>query len=227
MRTCLPLLVLVIFYANTYAQDAPRKTHFPVWTFQQKNVNIYGISAGLITLEDGVRNVRSNGIRIEPLGLGIGFGFMGNDPIAKTDDEYQKKMSEPLSEKINGFNLSPAGTICNCTINGISAGLIGQLGRQVNGVSISMINVFQLHNGLQMGATNDAYAMHGVQMAMFFNSAIKAKGLQISLLNNHAEKATGLQIALLNRTQQLKGLQIGLWNINQKRKLPLVNWNFN
>jgi len=227
MRTCLSLLLLIIFYANTHAQNAPRKTHFPVWTFQQKNVNIYGISVGLITPNDSMQNVRSNGIRIEALGLGILFGFMGNDPIAKNEDEFQKKMSGRLFEKINGLNLSATGTLCDCAVNGFSAGLVGQLGRQVNGVSLSMINLFQLHNGLQMGSINGAYSMNGVQMAAFINSAIKAKGLQICLLSNSAEKATGLQVALFNKAQQLKGVQIGLWNVNQRRKLPFVNWNFN
>jgi hypothetical protein len=229
MRTCSLLLLLIIVYANTFAQEELRKTYFPAWTFQQKNIRIYGISAGLITLDEpgSARNVRSNGLRIEPLGMGILIGFLDNDPLPQNDDQYKEEMSKPLSEKINGINLSPAGTLCDCAINGISAGLVGQFGRQVNGVSASMINIFQLHNGLQMGAGNIAYAMNGVQLAVFNNSATKANGIQIGFLTNRAERANGLQIALFNHAKQLKGVQIGLWNVNQKRKLPLVNWNFN
>jgi hypothetical protein len=36
----------------------------------------------------------------------------------------------------------------------------------------------------------------------------------------------GLQIGFVNKTIKLKGFQIGLWNKNGERSLPLINWNF-
>jgi hypothetical protein len=37
---------------------------------------------------------------------------------------------------------------------------------------------------------------------------------------------SGLQIGIVNKSKNLRGIQIGIWNVNQKRKLPLLNWNF-
>lgn len=36
----------------------------------------------------------------------------------------------------------------------------------------------------------------------------------------------GVQIGLVNNAAKLRGFQIGLWNTNQKRSLPLFNWCF-
>ena len=36
----------------------------------------------------------------------------------------------------------------------------------------------------------------------------------------------GLQIGVVNKSKNLRGIQIGIWNVNQKRRLPLINWNF-
>lgn len=36
----------------------------------------------------------------------------------------------------------------------------------------------------------------------------------------------GLQIGIRNKSDNMKGIQIGLWNVNGKRKLPIINWNF-
>jgi hypothetical protein len=31
---------------------------------------------------------------------------------------------------------------------------------------------------------------------------------------------------MFNKTLDLRGIQIGLWNKNGKRSLPLINWQF-
>ncbi len=36
----------------------------------------------------------------------------------------------------------------------------------------------------------------------------------------------GLQIGVVNKAKRLRGIQLGIWNINERRKLPLINWNF-
>jgi hypothetical protein len=45
-------------------------------------------------------------------------------------------------------------------------------------------------------------------------------------LLNTTENLFGLQIGLYNTSENLFGLQIGIWIVNQKRKLPFINWNF-
>ncbi|GAB3937757.1 hypothetical protein GCM10028827_42830 [Mucilaginibacter myungsuensis] len=197
--------------AVTRGQDTAMRSYFPVGTFHKRNANIYGLSVGLIsTYMDTPRNVRSNGIRIEPLGIGFGIPMAGPYPYPKSRSEYQKIMVAPLSEQINGISISPGGTICNCTINGISAGVVGQMSRSVNGMSVSMFNFTQRFNGLQVGMLADAYVMNGVQIGF----------------GTRAGTATGQQIGLTNHAEKLKGIQLGLWNVSDKRKFPIINWGF-
>lgn len=50
---------------------------------------------------------------------------------------------------------------------------------------------------------------------MFFNNVEKV-----------SEKFVGVQIGAVNQAKKLKGIQFGLWNVNEKRSLPIFNWNF-
>jgi hypothetical protein len=58
------------------------------------------------------------------------------------------------------------------------------------------------------------------------NVTYEFSGVVITGLRNRAIKGSGAQIGLLNICKHLKGVQIGLWNVNSKRKLPLINWSF-
>lgn len=213
MKFKLLLLIIISDTTVAFAQQQKRASHFPVGTFLEKNSTINGISVGLYSVlsQDSINNVHTNGIRLEAIGLGILSPLMPRSPIAETEEQFKAKMAEPLAERINGFNLSPAGTVCDCVVNGISAGLIGQINRRVSGVSVSvMINLAQEHNGIQVAMINESYAMRGFQIGF----------------NNTSGKARGIQIGIFNHATNLKGIQFGLWNTNQKRKLPILNWNF-
>lgn len=213
MKRILILLVLIGSTTAVMAQSPKRKNHFPFGTFHQKNSNINGISVGLYSDfdNDEDRNVHTNGIRLEPVGLGIFSPLIPNSPISGTEGAFRAIIASPPSELINGFNLSPAGTVCNCITNGVSAGLIGQINMQVSGISASMIiNLSERTNGIQLAMFNESYAMNGLQVG----------------ISNTGRRARGLQIGLFNESDNLKGIQIGLWNVNQKRKMPILNWNF-
>lgn len=98
------------------------------------------------------------------------------------------------------------------------------------GVSISGGGI--LGPGLVRGATINGLwcmvtVMDGVCITGLFNRIGEFRGLAIGSLGNSSIKGTGLQIGLVNKCKHLKGVQIGLWNENSKRKLPLINWNFN
>lgn len=99
-------------------------------------------------------------------------------------------------EVINGINISGSGIGGDYVINGISVGFVGHLTRQVNGISASVINFSQIHNGIQIAVYNECYKMHGIQ------------------------------IGLENHSKHTRGIQLGFWNVNERRKLPLINWNF-
>jgi len=211
------LLLIALFLITTiaYAQLPKRANRFPVSTFHKKNLNINGLSVGLYSgygdFADSMRNVHTNGIRLEAIGLGILGPLLPKSPISEDEDDFMELMAKPASEQINGLNLSPAGTICDCIVNGISAGAIGQINRQVSGVSASIImNMAERHNGVQLAMFNESFAMNGLQIGV----------------SNYSYKTRGIQIGLFNQSKNLKGIQIGLWNRNQKRKLPILNWNF-
>jgi hypothetical protein len=190
-----------------------RKNYFPIWSFHQDSISIHGISVGLWSFNSEPRHTNTNGIKLELIGIGMLIPIAPRSPIVETDSAFAALNNEPLSERINGLNLSTSGTLCHCLTNGLAAGFIAQINFQVNGISTAvMMNFSQKHNGIMAAAhLNDAYYMNGLQVALFGNSANELKGVQIGVLN---------------KANKLKGIQIGLWNVNQKRKLPFINWNF-
>jgi hypothetical protein len=101
-------------------------------------------------------------------------------------------------------------------------GTIGGLSLSVGGI------MFEYHikgvsiNGGICGATK----AHGLLISGISNFTEEFMGLEISSLRNIAVRGRGLQIGLLNMCKNLKGFQLGLWNINSKRKLPIINWSF-
>jgi hypothetical protein len=193
MKFKLIILMLITSITAASAQSPKRTNRFPVGTFHKKNQNINGLSVGLYS------------------GYGDFGDSMRNVTISDSEEGFKTMMATPASERINGFNLSPAGTVCDCIVNGISAGLIGQINRQVSGVSASLVmNLVERHNGIQIAMFNESYAMNGLQIG----------------LSNYGNRARGLQIGLFNQSKNFKGIQLGLWNRNQKRKLPILNWNF-
>jgi hypothetical protein len=192
------LLALFFCSITILAQAQKKKFYFPAWTFHQKNATIVGISAGLASGR-GIEPTRTNtyGLRLEVPGAGILVGLIPESPLAETDSAFRVLKQEPVSEKVYGFSVSALGTVCNCIVNGISVGGIGQIQYKVNGISFSPISFAQVHNGLQLGAFNYTYKMNGIQ------------------------------IGFVNTSMRTRGIQIGIINRNEKRTLPLINWNFN
>jgi len=173
-----------------------RKVIFPIWTFQQMNTTICGVSVGLWNFSDTTRNTHTNGIRLSLIGEGIFAPFVPRSPLAENDSELVAMKKTSPTEIINGISISGTGSAGDYIINGISVGLIGHLTRQVNGISASAINFAQIHNGIQIAVYNECYKMHGIQ------------------------------IGFENHSKHTRGIQLGFWNVNERRKLPLINWNF-
>lgn len=228
MRQTVNILTFLFFILtiSAYGQVDKRKNYFPIWTFHKDSINIRGISVGLWSLDNEPRFTNTNGIKIELIGVGIVIPLLPKNPIVETDSAFISLKQEPLSERINGLNLSALGSICHCLTNGLTAGFIGQIHFQVNGISTSfLMNFTQKHNGVMIAALNGTYYMNGLQVG-FSNNGYKTNGLQIGFLDNNADEMKGVQIGLFNKSKKINGLQIGIWNVNQKRKLPLINWNF-
>lgn len=207
-----PILTFMLFILSVSVHGQLQNNVFPIWTYHRKNINIHGISLGLASVFNEPKLTNTNGIKLELIGVGILIPLIPQSPIAQNDSAFAELMKDPVSERINGLNLSLSGTACDCVTNGVSAGFVGQITRKVNGFSASVfMNFAQVNNG--------------VQSAFFFNESYKLRGLQLGI-SNHAHYAKGFQVGLFNSSRKLKGIQLGLWNVNDKRKMPFINWNF-
>jgi hypothetical protein len=221
MRLRLTIL-LILFLTNSFGQS---RTRLPIWTFSTHDTKIFGLSVGLTTTEK-IKNVSSNGLRFELLGLGILLPLIPQSPLAENDSLHIIVMKSPYAEKINGVNLSPLGTGCDCKVNGFNIYGVGSITRQVNGISAGLVmNFTEVQNGIQGSLYfNWTYNLNGVQLAFIGNTNTgTVKGVQISA-QNITNDLRGLQIGLYNKTTKIKGLQIGLWNVNEKRKRPIINF---
>ena len=192
-------ILTVIFIAfSLFANAQKKKTYFPAWTFQQRDTRIYGLSVGLWNFYRKPLNTTTNGLRIALIGEGILVPMAPRSPIPESDSLYRELKKSPSSERINGICLSGSGNMGEYNINGIALGFIGQANTKLNGISAGLMMNFALaHNGIQLSVhRNECYAMNGIQ------------------------------IGIVNISKRTRGIQLGLWNKNEKRKLPIINWNF-
>jgi hypothetical protein len=218
MKNKILITVLAVLSMTSAYGQIKKKSHFPVGSFHQPNVNINGIAVGAFSESERMRT-NTNGIKLEVPGAGIFLPLAPRNPM----DSFP---SDDLSEKINGLSLSATGSICNCLINGVSFGTVGQLITKINGLSGVMgFNMVVEHNGVQIGTFNNAEVMRGLQLGLINSSADDAKGVQLGIIT-YAKRGRGLQIGLFNTADHFKGIQLGFYNRNQKRRMPFINWNF-
>ena len=142
--------------------------------------------------------IRGLNLEINPFAI---FSLMTsrlNGPYPDSLNIYNDNIKKDWQVKINGVNFSLLMTINEMRISGFNfTGLITVVD-EIHGVTISGINNF-------------SYIMNGISIAG---------------LRNRATFAKGIQIALFNKSTDLRGFQFGLWNINGRRSLPLINWQF-
>lgn len=162
---------------SSYVQTNINKDYFPIWTFHQDSINIHGVSLGFLSLNTNPRYTNTNGLKVELIGIGfLSTSFMPRSPIVNSDSSFNELFKIPISEKINGLNLSTTGSLCNCLTNGISTGIVLQYQNQVNGFSASLINLIQIQNVIMSGMIKEAYIVRGVQFGML-NKGYKTYGL--------------------------------------------------
>ncbi|UTW61698.1 hypothetical protein KFE98_17040 [bacterium SCSIO 12741] len=210
-KPILYVLFIALFLGTVLKVGAQRKNYAPIWSFHQESANIHGLSVGLFSWMTDERKVRTNGVRVEIIGGGLFLLFIPDVPTLKSDSAYQAELAMPLSERINGVNISGLGSLCDCQVNGVTLGLIGHYNRSVRGVSLALaVNIHQQVRGVQAALWNYSYQTDGLQLGML----------------NSAERVNGLQLGAFNFTEDLNGFQIGLWNRNERRSLPFINWSF-
>lgn len=223
------LFIYIIFVAiSISSQEFDKKTTYVLGTFHTENTTINGVSFGAFpNLNKKVRNVKTNGIRLEIPGLGF-LAPMGNGSNVSRIDRIAEKFNKykyRFDEISNGINIS-TGTIGNVSFNGVTLGVVAQFGIINNGFAIAGLwNAMHISNGVQIAfMLNETLYSNGIQ-ASLHNRSLRMKGLQIGG-RNFSKEVYGVQIGFMNSSIKTKGIQIGIWNVNEKRKLPFINWNF-
>lgn len=191
---------------NYYARPAPKKRPRLVkniaWFTPSKATEINGLTVGLQTNMDDGNPLVINGVNLNVDGISAFLGMFGiaymfaNTDLAKMTDTLDKSN---VHSSLNGLSIS-------------AGGLIGD-DMRVRGISIN-------------GAISVVNEMTGLHITGTQNRTDEFKGVVITGITNRALKGRGLQIGLLNVCKDLKGVQIGLWNVNSKRSLPFINWRF-
>jgi len=229
------LILVVVFFSCviSYAQKqgGVRKAYFPIWTTHSKSTDIIGMSFALMSKEllRDTTLTRTYGIRIEPSVISVLFPLIPQSPISKNDNEFNKVMNKEVSEKISGVNVS-TGTFGDVNINGISTCFMGQYLYRMNGIGLSLVgNFIEKQNGVLMSIGyfgNQSFKSNGVMISGIGNTSNYINGIQIGAQNYILDKGNGIQIGIYNNAKSFKGIQFGLWNKNDKRSLPIINWNF-
>ncbi|MBL1219764.1 hypothetical protein JET18_02885 [Chryseobacterium sp. L7] len=153
------------------------------------------------------------------------------------DHEIQPKKVNGVGLGFNGLGIFfPAlllvsiPSIDNWAINDIDSETLPDKMNKINGLQLSIINMEPtVTNGLEINMASNISApsvTNGVAFSPLYNFHHTTKGAAVSTFANVAQKCRGAQIALINVCKDSRGIQIGFWNENEKRKLPLINWNF-
>jgi len=101
--------------------------------------------------------------------------------------------------------------------------------KKIYGLQLALLNFdLSIIYGLDINAVCSLgdNKINGISFAPLQNRNRVVNGLSIAVLSNNDIRCRGVQIGLFNTCSDLKGFQIGLWNKNIKRSLPIINWNF-
>ncbi|MDP9960143.1 hypothetical protein [Chryseobacterium lathyri] len=178
-------------------------------------------------------------------------GIIGFSPSKETKNvngmliKYYDEIDQEIKpKKVNGIGLGFNGlgiffpvlflvnitSIDNWEINDIGSNPLPDKMNKINGLQLSIVNMEPtVTNGLELSLSSNISApsvTNGVAVSPLYNFHHTTKGMAISTLANVSQKCRGVQVALINVCKDSRGIQIGFWNQNEKRKFPLVNWNF-
>lgn len=134
-------------------------------------------------------------------------------------------MKSSPTQQVYGFNIA-SGTFENIDVHGISATIIMHYSRKNNGISAAgLINTVERGNGIYLAlGSNEIFKGNGLMASTVWgNYANEFNGIQIGGENHIETKGSGLQVGVFNKSKNFKGFQLGLWNVNEKRKLPIIN----
>jgi len=231
---------------TVYAKDSSRSTVYEVvpyltlqgidQLYQQCGITCYYQGIGPAACEDttqkgppiikkGIWITPSNVNKIKGVNIGLLTANLNEKPLAINGVNLNADILTAFLSVYAVLSIKSTSSLINMpdtidrsdirdTVTGLSlsgGGLAGDL--QLKGVSIN-------------GLICTAIETKGVVITGTQNLTNTFKGVEITSLRNRAIQGRGVQIGLLNICKHLKGIQLGLWNVNSKRKLPIINWSF-
>jgi hypothetical protein len=211
MKNISIIIIIIISSIFSFSQsdslefDKKAKNRYVIWLIPSAARNIYGIAIGPVGSEavcNRPYTKYSHGLNLQIPGQGFIQAFYMNNVHfqdfykIKNDSSKINYDTIPLRTVHNGIIISPLGTFTP-KVNGISLSSFMSMGEKINGISFNLFwNLYNNINGASVGFVNT-------------NGYVR-----------------GIQVGLVNKTANLRGFQIGLWNKNERRSLPIINWNF-
>lgn len=224
-RSVLVVLFLIAIPNILYCQNRNTlATKNFVWFTPSNDNNINGLALGAFVDYDKSWKSASksqviNGFNLEILGLGFintmyvkSLFFDNTFDVFKSEDCHLADLTNKYNHNINGASVSLFGSFNPyLKVNGLNVSPFSSYYGKINGLSINlMFNGTRIVNGVCISILNKTNEIRGVQCGVV----------------NKSFKTKGVQIGLINKTKILKGFQFGLWNKNEKRSLPIINWDF-
>jgi len=172
-----------------------------IWFTPSNTKEINGVNIGLQTTNFQNQPLTIRGVNLSADALSLFIGVMGLFTLGQGNTLVN--MPDTVAKgyertNMNGVSLSFGGLVGDNYIKGLS-------------VNVGVCTAIESKGIVITGSQNIIDDFTGVSMCF---------------LRNRSIKGTGLQIGLLNVCKHLKGVQIGLWNVNSKRRLPFFNWSF-
>ena len=187
-------------------EDTLKKQKTPIYKkgvwFTPSNANrIKGVTIGLQSMHAQGEPLEISGVNFNADALSFLMGMYAF--IDLPFNNYLINMPDTVDK--SGINIRVSG------LSFSGGGLVGPI--LVKGVSFN-------------GGVCSATESKGLLLTGSQNLVDEFNGVVISGLRNKSVKGRGMQVGLLNICKNMKGIQLGLWNVNSKRRLPLVNWSF-
>ncbi|GGE99560.1 LA_2272 family surface repeat-containing protein [Flavobacterium limi] len=209
---------------------------FSLAPISKKVDKVNGLVFGLGHIENkNIERQTINGINIEvnpAPAAGVLYAFIvimnfdrviGNDKIKvikRNEEDYIIRNTSPALI-LNGLNISSGFFFTSTNMNGLNVS-VGNKFNNFNGLSVTALGTIAGHqNGLSIGVYNANNDLRGLTIGVY-NQSYQLKGLHLGLFNQVGINK-GVQIGVLNKSNS-KGFQLGLWNINNKRSMPFLNW---
>jgi hypothetical protein len=203
------LFLMSFLCSDLKAQVEPPKTRNGLWFLysKAKTINGIGLSVNALSDTEPYLNTTVNGLnlQIDP----IMFMAASIALVHLIDPEFRNRYSygedSMRTDSIRGF-------LPHLVTNGVNIKFTSAVTEKTNGLNIHLIDISDNStNGMVISFAGKRNVVNGFAIAAF---------------SNVDKTVRGVQMGLFNKVHRLKGFQLGLWNINQKRSMPLINWAF-